>query len=414
MKKHENFRNLRRSTALKRSEANNKDLHPKQTMNHSIETHDQANANNEFAMKSQNHNSPDTGTAPRSDSPKRRWKTAVKLLVFLALIAPFVNSVVSRTPVAPGDSNENPTAISAPSRSALFPEASTVPAPPVVDWAASKEEIRSQLKNCLATASLEESAVWQQFVNDWTALCEQNEESLDAGVDDAVNTLCQPEQIGWLVADFAQDKIWGGEQARSRIEQCSRKFLDATERSSVLVRERLVRLQTDLEAVNNRYAADVGDVLDDAEFQLPAPDYRELAATYQTLTTKISFEVIGSGVAVGFEAIMIKGTVESLVKLLAKVLGPQIAKAAAGLGFAVADGPLPIGDIVTIGLAAWTVWDVATLPSEIRGDVRESFESARNAQLRQLGGQALSAVKQLRAASSPARRHLFDELVANL
>jgi len=355
-----------------------------------------------------------TETAPPAGSRNRCWKTAAKVIVLLALVAPFLYSLFVKPPEDSWHSGDKSAAVSAPSRTALFPARPAETTAPTVDWAARKEKIRGQLEECLAAASLEEAAVWRKFAREWAALCRQNEASLDAGVDNAVSTICQADQIGWLVADFARDKIQGGERAKTRIEQCSCGFLEATKESSVRTRELLARLQADLQAVNNRYAAAVGDVVDDAKLKLPASDYRNLATVYQTMPAQISFEVLGSAVAVGVEVVMFKSTMKALVKLLAEVLGPQIAKVAAGFGIAAADGPLPVGDIVGVGLGAWTVYDVVSLPAKISGEVRENFDQARDAQLRQLGGQALSAVRQLRASAAPARRNLFSQLAANL
>jgi hypothetical protein len=348
--------------------------------------------------------------APQPERSRSRWKTVAYIIVFLALAGPGLYSFFSK----PGEEKTSATnaPVTAPSRSALLPGATA--APPAVDWTARKKQIRRELALCLKAASNEEAAVWRKFAADLEAREQRNSKALDEGVDNAVDTLCQADQIGWLVADFARDKVQGGQRAKTRIEACSSVFLKATKESSVRTRELLLRLQGDLQAVNNRYAAAVGEVLDDAKFQLPPSDYRQLASTYQSLPTQIIIEVVGTSVAVGIEVAMARTTIKMLVELFAKLLGPQIAKAAAALGVSVADGPLPIGDIIGVALAAWTVHDVVVLPGKIRKEVRESFESARNAQLDQLGNQVLSAVQQLRRATAPPRLRLHKQLLAGL
>lgn len=97
------------------------------------------------------------------------------------------------------------------------------------------------------------------------------------------------------------------------------------------------------------------------------------------------YYIFSSGSAVSglaLEAVFLKSTLQSLSRVLASVVARMSTSVAAGGACAAADGPLPIGDIFGVALAAggtaWSMYDLwkirKTLPSELRAVLYASIE----------------------------------------
>jgi hypothetical protein len=227
----------------------------------------------------------------------------------------------------------------------------------------------------------------------------------------------QADQIGWLVADYAQDKVLGGDRAKSRVDECSSAFTKSLKDSAVRTTGLVDGLQQELAAVNNRYAMTVGEIIDQQGPSLPTANFEHLAKLRQQVPFRVSIQVGTAAVATTFEIATARATKEAVVKVtqwLARKLAPQIAKASVGVGAAVVDGPLPIGDILTVCLAAWTVYDVATMPGQIRDEVLEQFRNVESEHSQMLDTQVKSSVEELSKKSNKARETLHNELLAAL
>lgn len=97
------------------------------------------------------------------------------------------------------------------------------------------------------------------------------------------------------------------------------------------------------------------------------------------------YYIFSSGSAVSglaLEAVFLKSTLQSLSRVLAAVVTKMSTSVAAGGACAAADGPLPIGDIFGVVMAAggtaWGLYDLwkirKTLPSELRAVLYASIE----------------------------------------
>ncbi len=286
-----------------------------------------------------------------------------------------------------------------------------------VDWQQSSAQVRKSLEQTKSEAAQAEKQLWSEFAKQMEAAKKQNQRDTDAGVDATVNTLVQTGEIGWLIADYAQDKVLGGDRAPRRIEACSGSFTQSLKNSSVRVSGLIDGLQQDLTAVNNRYAIAVGEVIEQKGANLPRSNFEHLMRVRKNVPFDVALEAGGAGAAVTFELITISTTKKAIVEVcgfLAQKLAPQIAKAAVGTGAAAVDGPLPFGDILTVVMAAWTIYDVASLPGAIREDVRKEFEHAASEHHRLLDEQAGDAVAELAKRSRSSREKMHEQLLAGL
>jgi hypothetical protein len=286
-----------------------------------------------------------------------------------------------------------------------------------VDWRQSSEKVRKSLDQVKSEAAEAEDLLWRVFTQKLEAAKRANRKETNAGVESTVNTLVQAGEIGWLIADYAQDNVLGGDRAKRRIEACSGPFNHSLKNSSVRVDGLIDGLQQDLAALNNRYAIAVGEVIEQEQATMPRSNFEHLMRARENVTFDTALEVGGASAAVTLELITIRTTKEAIVEVyhfLARKLAPQIAKGAVGVGAAAVDGPLPIGDILTVGLAAWTVYDVASLPGAIREDVRKEFGNAADEHLRLLDQQVDAAVAELAKRSRGSREKMHEELLTGL
>lgn len=293
----------------------------------------------------------------------------------------------------------------------------TAPGGWVVDWNQRPSQIQADLMKANSGAAQEVAIVWQDFGRRLEGIQKQNHKETSNGVDSAVNSLVQADQIGWLIAEYAQDQVLGGDRAQARVDNCSSEFTRALKNSSARTCGLVAGLQQELAAVNNRYARAVGEIIDQQGPSLPRARFAHLAELRQQVPFRVTIQVDTAAVATTFEVATARTTKAAVVKVtqwLALKLAPQIAKAGVGASAAVVDGPLPFGDIVTVGLAAWTVYDVATLPGQIRSEVMEQFQNVESAHHKMLDTQVKASMEELSKKSGKAREMLHNELLASL
>lgn len=279
------------------------------------------------------------------------------------------------------------------------------------------DDVRQQLGSLNDEAARQEKQVWDDFAHRLQTLAAQNRAACEAGVGSAVNSLVRHDQIGWLVADFAKDKVFGGHRASARVESCATGLTEPMKSSAVRTVELLDALALELTAVNNRYALRVGEVIESHQAELPKADMEHLAALPHGVAQKVSTQVGAAALAVTFEGLTIGATREAaanLLALLASKLSPQISKAVIGVAAAAADGPLPFGDILTVGLGLWTIWDVVSLPGQLRDDVSGHFHNAVDKHLAALDAQVQLTVEQLAKQPREARDELSRQVLASL
>lgn len=109
---------------------------------------------------------------------------------------------------------------------------------------------------------------------------------------------------------------------------------------------------------------------------------------------------------VAYEAACIKTTVSAVCNLALRFGGKAIAKEAASVAAPLADGLLPIGDIIGVCGAIWTAYDiydlVDVLPKEIEKSLKGTVDSLQTQTLNAVS----NAARQIRASHEQAARAL--------
>jgi hypothetical protein len=330
-------------------------------------------------------------TTASETTPPTHWRKHGTLVVIaLALLSPVINDRYSKwhKQPAPSDSSH-------------------------LDWTQGVQKIRAELAHLNTEAANEEKLVWDSFAHRQAAIKNQNRTETAKGIDAAVHNLVQVNQIGWLINDFAQDKAFGGGRAANRVAHCSSQFSQAMKNSAVRTQVSVTRLEQGLASVNNRFATKAGEVIHNEGPKLPRPNFEQIVALEQKIPMTVSAHVAGVAVAGTFEALTAATTASAVCRVvtyLAAKLAPQIAKVALGSSLAA----VPLVDMITVGLAAWTVWDVVFLPSNIREEVRHQFDEAAKTQLSALNSSLDIRTKKLLTQSRASRVNLTKQIEAAL
>ncbi|MCX6977443.1 MAG: hypothetical protein NTX04_05760 [Verrucomicrobia bacterium] len=330
-------------------------------------------------------------TTSLETTPPTHWRQQGTPVVFaLALLAPVITDLYSKWQKKPEPATNTQ-----------------------VDWTQGVQKIRAELAHLNTDAANEEKLVWDSFTHRQAVIVTQYRTETATGIDAAVHSLVQVNQIGWLINDFAQDKAFGGGRAANRVAHCSSQFSQAMKNSAVRTQESVTRLEQGLAAVNHRFATKAGEVIHNEGPKLPRSNFEQIVALEQKIPLTVSVHVAGVTVAGTFEALTAATTASAVCRVvayLAAKLAPQIAKVALGSSLAA----VPLVDMITVGLAAWTVWDVVFLPSNIREEVRHQFVEAAKAQLSALNSDLDLRTKKLFTQSRAFRVNLTKQIEAAL
>ncbi len=102
-------------------------------------------------------------------------------------------------------------------------------------------------------------------------------------------------------------------------------------------------------------------------------------AEFEQSLSNLGFNVAGIGVAFSYNAVSLP-RIDKLIRKKAKsialrLFGRQVIKIAASAAIAIADGPLPIGDILAIIGFGWTVYDIYQSKKEFEAELRTSISN---------------------------------------
>ena len=203
----------------------------------------------------------------------------------------------------------------------------------------------------------------------------------------------------------AKDKLCGGQELQDHIRRSlapATDMLNST-REKILIEIATARLNSIARANNYRkealqFAHDAG--MDPALIDMKLPAIGEMANTLDHAIDK----TISAEIGVSLELIFIKPTIEILMKVLEQAIATAAGTAGAAGTACVADGPLPIGDIIgaaiVLGGAVWTAHDVWQAVDE-NNRLPGKIETMLNAHLSHLDETATRALDQLEEGYQP-------------
>jgi hypothetical protein len=294
------------------------------------------------------------------------------------------------------------------------PEHSVVEAPAMaVDWSAGIRSVRDQLRRIDSEANEREAEISTEFAAQWKAARALGVQSILASKTKSVEALLSREELTGVVIDFVMDKVRGGERAFNRIDGRSKPFFTALKEVAGEGEAEVQKAHERLRELDNRFAQNIGAVVQDAEANVPPQTFAALSKLREDVLRDCVINVAGTGVAVVAEAAFIATTAESVKVVsawLGRILAPQILKAAGGISTL----EIPIIDLISFVLLGWTAYDVYSLPEKIKSGLDTQFSNAMDAQLRELDGAIDTAVASLNKQHRAARQKALEQADAAL
>ena len=214
-----------------------------------------------------------------------------------------------------------------------------------------------------------------------------------------------------VVVDGALDKAFGGDRLQNRFNAALDKpFMQPCARAGQsLVADYetfAARMAAEDAAFREELASAHGLLPKDVRVDFPIETLRtQMAQTYGALRgMPLKAGLVAAEVAI--EAATARTTVRAIRNLAVRLGGKAIAKGAASAVAPAADGPLPIGDILAIGGALWTAWDIYDLVDVLPKEIENSLKGTVDSLQAQTVEAVSNAAKQTRAAHEQAARSL--------
>ena len=184
-----------------------------------------------------------------------------------------------------------------------------------------------------------------------------------------------------LVWNLAVDKFKGGD----RTGECVRRKLEEgyyarlySSRDELL--GLVTKLRSEVKAIGLKYAGEDPEAIERVDAhaeQLYHEVLIEVGEDVEEKKQNLKFGQISMAISTAFEVICVRQTVSTVSKIFGRAVARMSVSATAGGCLALADGPLPIGDIIggalVVGGTIWTAWDVyqgtKVLPRELEGSL---------------------------------------------
>ena len=203
----------------------------------------------------------------------------------------------------------------------------------------------------------------------------------------------------WMVA---WDKGRGTHHFQDRAVEALQPALCGQAELAWKIAAELKELDYTMSAADNRFRQQVLQLgakagFPPSELTLDDKAFQEMLQTQRHATVQVA----GASVATAMELVLIRSTVESFRALASAAIARLSGTAASAGTAAVADGPLPIGDIVgaiiAIGGSAWTIWDIRHAAEEMH-KLQPTIQAQILAAARKLEQDALRRVETMTAA----------------
>ena len=213
--------------------------------------------------------------------------------------------------------------------------------------------------------------------------------------------------MGAIVKDGAFDKVNGGDRLQNRFNAMLEKpFMQPCARAG----ESLIadydtfaaRMNAEDAAFREELASAHGKLPDSVRVAFPIETLRtNMAQTYEALKVM----PLKAGLLVAAD-LAIEPAIKAVRNLVLKFGGKTIAKGAASAVAPVADGPLPVGDVIAIGGFIWTGIDIVNLTKVLPNEIGKSLNETVDTLQAQTIDAASKAARETRAAHEKAAREL--------
>jgi len=168
----------------------------------------------------------------------------------------------------------------------------------VIDLTASSEEIQRALDALTAKANADQVKILEKFKKELKAVQWKNRQEALSGMNKTSEELLKVSSIRLLLSDFVQDKSDGGHRAQGHMEVYMKPFVKSLQETNIRVNDLLNRLVLDLESLNNQYAMQAGEIIEEQRGVLPKSEFEKLMQASEAVPQKLAIQVGSTSVAV--------------------------------------------------------------------------------------------------------------------
>ncbi len=188
---------------------------------------------------------------------------------------------------------------------------------------------------------------------------------------------------GKMVKDIALDTAKGGDRFERRIEGLLEvPFVRPLSRAREGVFADCETFASKLAAEARAYREEIGraQAVLPEKLRLRVNDagFQALVERDKAAMRKLGRKAVENAACVAFEAAFAKSTYAAARELVMILGGKAVAKGGLTIALPFVDGPIPVGDILAVGGAAWTAWDVhklaRVLPDAIENQLRATVD----------------------------------------
>ena len=188
---------------------------------------------------------------------------------------------------------------------------------------------------------------------------------------------------GKMVKDIALDTAKGGDRFERRIEGLLEvPFVRPLARARESIFADCETFASKLAAEARAYREEIGraqaGLPEKLRLRVNDAGFQALVERDKAAMRKLGRKAVENAACVAFEAAFAKSTYAAARELVMILGGKAVAKGGLTIALPFVDGPIPVGDILAVGGAAWTAWDVhklaRVLPDAIENQLRATVD----------------------------------------
>ncbi len=220
-----------------------------------------------------------------------------------------------------------------------------------------------------------------------------------------------------LCFKMVKDRIKGTQELQAALLDALQAVNGPCGQGIAEVNDLLESFQQKLLENSNDFRSSVAEVLEEPQFQQIALKLEGTMGQVSESAVKLVSANVMAEIGAALELVCIRSTIRVVSRILGNAAGKLIAAGGGGAACAVADGPLPIGDIAGAAIAAggaiWTAWDIyqakKVIPREMRRTLEESVRKCRS----DLNARALEKAKEFLDSAAGTNAELKNKILAN-
>ena len=275
------------------------------------------------------------------------------------------------------------------------------------DLEVTKAQIEAMLQEHTSEYQRRNRQLLQEFTKRMETLGKEDFARARRNIPSFVDNISSFSFCGKICYRFVVDKIWNTTTTMDLLAPKLGTYIcEPCTRGQLKIQDALNEFMLKLQESDTQYRAGLAELAKSEEFQaLPMEAQQIFLDDLQKLAgslMKNAFDTTLIAVGTGLEIIFIRSTISAVYSLMAPLVAKLTTSLTAGGTSALADGPLPFGDILggvlAIGGFSWTAYDLyrvtKVLPKKLRTEVTRLIDQSEQGMRREALAKATQMVKQ--------------------